>query len=68
MDIGDDVLTAVRALAESEGRSLGSTLSCLARRGLAGTMTFESSGVPVFEVDAGSPVITADMVKAALGG
>jgi hypothetical protein len=68
LTIDEDVLQAARSLAAAQQRSLGQVISDLARRGLAprpdriGT----EDGFPVFRVDPGAPVITPDMVSAAL--
>jgi hypothetical protein len=68
LSIDEDVLQAARALAAAERRSLGQVISELARRGLApraGRIGSED-GFPVFQVGDDAPVITPDMVSAAL--
>jgi hypothetical protein len=68
VNLDDDVVEAARTLADAERRSLGQVISDLVRRGLApredriGT----EDGFPVFRVGADAPVITSDMVRAAL--
>ena len=48
MDIGEDVLQAIRALAEQEGRSQGEVLTELARRALTPTRARRvRNGVPL---------------------
>ena len=61
-------MEAARALARAERRPLGQVVSELARRGLAprDTQLGEENGFPVFNVGRGAPVITDDMVEAAL--
>lgn len=67
MEIDDDVLAAARSLARAEGRSLGATLSRLARRGLHPQVatTTGGGGFPVFDVAAGGRPITSEAVRAA---
>lgn len=66
MDIDEDVLSAARSLASAQGRSVGSVLSSLARRGLRpSTPTgMGEGGFPVFTTPAGGP-ITSERVRAA---
>jgi hypothetical protein len=68
ISIDEDVLQAARALATAQRRSLGRVISDLARRGLAPRPERIGSegGFPVFEVDADAPLITPEMVGAAL--
>lgn len=68
LSIDDDILQAARSLAAAEHQSLGQVISDLARRGLAPRPDRIGSegGFPVFRVDPGAPVITPDMVNAAL--
>jgi len=66
LDIDDDVVTAARELASEERRSLGSVISELARRGLTPARVEASDGMPVIRVPAGTPPITAEMVRRAL--
>jgi hypothetical protein len=68
VNLDDDVVEAARALADAERRSLGQVISDLVRRGLApreDRIGIED-GFPVFRVRADAPVITSDMVRAAL--
>lgn len=56
--ISDDVYQAARTLAAVSGRSLGSVLSDLARRGLRPQEAVEDeTGLPVFPVPAAAAVI-----------
>lgn len=68
LNLDDDVVTAARALADSDQRSLGQVVSDLARRGLEPreARLGDEEGFPVFRVDAQAPVITSDMVEAGL--
>ncbi len=68
LSIDEDVLQAARALAAAQRRSLGRVISDLARRGLAPRPDRIGSedGFPVFRVDTDAPVITPEMVSAAL--
>jgi hypothetical protein len=65
LDIDDGVLAAARAIAEAENRSLGAVISDLARRGLVPAQR-SVGGFPTFEVPAGAPPITPDMVDRAI--
>ena len=68
LSIDEDVLQAARALAAAERQPLGRVISDLARRGLAprADRIGSEDGFPVFKVDPNAPVITPDMVAAAL--
>ncbi len=68
LNLEDDVLNAAKALAHAERRPLGEVVSELARRGLAPREPFvdDDEGFPVFDVPAGAPTITDEMVAAAL--
>jgi hypothetical protein len=68
VDLDDDLLATVRAMARTEGRSIGRVLSDLARRGLvpAVSRVGEKEGFPVFEVGPEAPPITDEMVQSAL--
>jgi hypothetical protein len=47
----DDVYATARQIAENSGRSLGTVISQLARKGLAAEPSFDlKNGVPVFRV------------------
>ncbi len=65
--IDDDVLRAARALAAARGRSLGSVLSELARKGLrpSAPLTYRDD-FPVFEVREDSAVFGPEEVGQAL--
>ena len=68
ISIDEDIVQAARALAAAQRRSLGKVISDLARKGLAPRPERIGSekGFPVFRVDPGAPVITPEMVSAAL--
>lgn len=66
LDIADDVLAAARALARERGVSLGVAVSELARRGLRAGATTREGDIPVFDVPPDAPVLTPDVVAAAL--
>lgn len=65
LNLDDDVLKAARSLAAATGRSLGTVVSELMRKGL-NPPSYESSSLPAFEVKADSPLVTPEMVKEAL--
>lgn len=66
--IDDDVLAAARALARSQGRSVGAVLSDLARLGLrpAPRGSGSAGGFPTFEVPADAAPLTGEDVARAL--
>jgi hypothetical protein len=66
LNIDDDVVAAARELTVGEGRSLGSVISELARRGLTPARVEAEDGLPVIGVPADSPAITPEMVRRAL--
>ena len=66
LEIDDDLITSAKELAQLEGRSLGSVISDLVRRGLTPAKVDSEDGVPVIRVPAGSPPITPEMVRRAL--
>ena len=66
LDLDEDVVTAARELAAIEGRSLGTVISELARRGLTPSRIETADGFPVIRVPAGTPPITPEMVRRAL--
>jgi hypothetical protein len=68
LNLDTDVMDAARALADADGRSLGTVVSDLARRGLLPRESWldEQDGFPVFRVSPGAAVITPEMVEAAL--
>lgn len=67
LDLDDDVVAAARELAAGERKSLGSVISELARRGLTPARVETDGDLPVIRVPAGTPPITPDMVRRALG-
>ena len=66
--IDDDVLAVARALAQTDGSSLGSALSTLARRGFrrAEIDDDDEDDVPTFRVAPESAPITSEDVRKAL--
>jgi hypothetical protein len=66
LEIDDDVIAAARELASAEGRSLGSVVSDLIRKGLTPAKVDTVDGLPVIRVPAGSPPITPEMVRRGL--
>jgi len=66
LDLDSDVLTAARELAAAQRRSLGSVISELVRRGLTPARVEVDGALPVIRVPAGTPPITAEMVRRAL--
>ncbi|CAN5176470.1 antitoxin [soil metagenome] len=66
LEIDDDVVAAAKELAAAERRSLGAVISELARRGLTPARVEAADGLPVIHVPAGTPAITAEMVRRAL--
>ena len=66
LDLDDDVLVAARELAAERRRSLGAVISELARRGLTPARVEADGELPVIRVPAGTPPITAEMVRRAL--
>jgi hypothetical protein len=66
LELDDDVVAAARELAAGERRSLGSVISELARRGLTPGRVEVAGDLPVIRVPAGTPPITAEMVRRAL--
>ena len=66
LEIDDEVVAAAKELASVEGRSLGSVISDLARRGLRPAKVDSENGLPVIRVPAGTAPITPEMVRRAL--
>lgn len=66
LELDDDVVAAARELAANSRRSLGSTISELARRGLTPARVEAQDGLPVIRVPAGASPITPGMVRRAL--
>jgi len=66
VNIDADVYRAAASLAAARKSTLGKVLSDLARRGLAPSGRIrEKGGFPVFDVPAGAPPITSEMVREA---
>ena len=67
VNLDDDVMRAVRSLARERDESLGTVISALIRKALSppDQITYEED-FPVFQVQAGSPPITPEMVDSAL--
>ena len=67
LDIDDRILEIARALSREQGRSLGSIVSELARRGLAERhWTSAQMGLPKFDVRPDARPITLEMVREAM--
>ena len=65
LELDDDVMVIVREMARADGRSIGSVVSELSRRGLAPGRVDVAGSLPVIRVPAGTPVITPKMVRSA---
>jgi hypothetical protein len=66
VNIDADVYRAAASLAAEKKSTIGRVLSDLARRGLAPSVGVrEKGGFPVFDVPAGAPPITSEMVREA---
>jgi hypothetical protein len=66
LQIDDDVLRDARAIARSEGRSVGAVISELARRSLRPVGIAVVDGLPVFEVPPDAPIVTNEDVARGL--
>jgi hypothetical protein len=67
LEIDDDVMAAVRAVARATGRPLGQVVSDLARRGLARRDVIDADDdFPTIAVAPDAPPITPELVAAAL--
>ena len=66
LEIDDDLITSAKVLAQHEGRSLGSVISDLVRKGLTPAKIDSEDGLPVIGGPAGSTPITPEMVARAL--
>jgi len=68
VNIDDDILRAVKSLAKSENRALGSVVSDLLRRALrpAPYPSSETTDFPRFQIAEGAAPITTEMVRQAL--
>jgi hypothetical protein len=65
LELDDDLVAAAREIAAAERRSLGSVISELAQRGLTPARVEADGDLPVIRVPAGTPAITAEMVRRA---
>ncbi|HYN41293.1 MAG TPA: antitoxin [Thermoanaerobaculia bacterium] len=66
VNLDADVYRAAASLAAAQKSTLGRVLSDLARRGLAPSSVVRNrGGFPVFDVPAGAPPITSEMVREA---
>ena len=65
MEIDDDVLLAVKEIANANGLTAGKVLSGLARKGLERPQRTPKvrNGVPLLERSPGSPVLTLDLIN-----
>jgi hypothetical protein len=66
LSLDEDVLSVARTVAAAEGVSLGEVVSRLARQGMTSTARVAEAELPFFEVPAGTPPITPEMVRRAL--
>lgn len=66
LELDDEVVAAARELASLEGRSIGSVISELARKGLTPAKVNTEGEFPVIRVPEGSAPITPEMVRSAL--
>lgn len=66
LELDDDVINAARELAREEGKSIGTVVSDLARRGLMPARVDYDGKRPVIRAPAGAPAITPEMVRRAL--
>jgi len=68
LDIDDTVLDQARAIARDRGISLGAAISLLAERGLrsAPVVGSDDTGLPAFDVAPDAPMLTPEMVRAAM--
>lgn len=67
LDLDEDVLAGARELAATQRRSLGTVISELARRGLTPAYFELGEDLPVIRVPPGTPAITPEHVRRALG-
>lgn len=66
LELDDDVVNAARDLAREEGKSIGTVVSDLARRGLMPARVDYDGKRPVIRAPVGAPAITPEMVRRAL--
>ncbi len=65
LTIADDVLTAARAIAHQTNRTIGQTISDLARAALRpNTQSRERNGIPLLPVRNPDAVVTPEIVNA----
>lgn len=65
LNLDEDVLLAIRSLANASGRSLGSVVSELLRKSLEPT-PYQGDDLPRFIVSPDSQIITPEMIQDAL--
>ena len=65
LEIDDDVLLAVKEIAQANDLTAGKVLSGLARKGLERSQRTPKvrNGVPLLERSPGAPVLTLDLIK-----
>lgn len=64
LSIDDDVLTAAKALAKQEHRSVGEVISDLARRAIRRPQAAgQRNGIPLLSPRPGTPLVTLDLVN-----
>ncbi|MDI3315105.1 MAG: antitoxin [Mycobacterium sp.] len=66
LQIDDDILREAKAIARSEGRSVGAVISELARRSLRPVGIVTVDGLPVFDVPPDAPTVTNEDVARGL--
>jgi hypothetical protein len=67
LHIDDDVYRAAESLARAEGKSIGKTISALARKGLRPVDSYSiQEGFPVVQVAEDAKPITSEMVRQGL--
>ena len=65
LDIADDVLSASKAIAVEQGKSLGAVVTELARAGLRRPVTLgRRNGVPILQVKDPAARVSLEMVNA----
>jgi hypothetical protein len=69
LNIDDDVLDTVRALARRDGKPVGEVVSAMLRRAVeppAASKARKRNGIPLFPVASNARVVTPEIVKALL--
>jgi hypothetical protein len=64
LDLEDDILSAIEAIAQRQGTSIGKVLSDLARQALAKQdLVTVRNGIPLFPIQPKAGVVTMDIVN-----